>query len=65
MGYDNDCTGASVGSILGALLTIEKIDKKWYEPFHNEIHTYIRGYETLKITELVDKLIKVYHQENN
>ncbi len=60
MGYDNDCTGASVGSILGALLTIDQIDKKWYEPFHNEIHTYIRGYETLKITELVDKLIKVY-----
>ena len=65
MGYDNDCTGASVGSILGALLTIEKIDKKWYEPFHNEIHTYIRGYETLKITELVNKITKVYHQEKN
>lgn len=56
MGYDNDCTGASVGSIMGAYLKIENIDKKWYECFNDTIHTYIRGYETIKISDLIDIL---------
>jgi ADP-ribosylglycohydrolase len=28
MAYDNDCTAATVGSVLGAYLGIEAIDKK-------------------------------------
>jgi len=64
MGYDNDCTGASVGSILGANISIENIDKKWYECFNDEIHTYIRGYETMKISTLVDTLIQIYQKNS-
>lgn len=56
MGYDNDCTGASVGSIIGAILTVNSIDKKWYKPFNNEIHTYIRGYETISIDNLIEMI---------
>lgn len=56
MGYDNDCTGASVGSIIGAILTHNGIDEKWYKPFNNEIHTYIRGYETISIDNLIEMI---------
>ena len=59
MGYDNDCTGASVGSIIGAILTANSIDKKWYKPFNNEIHTYIRGYESLSIDNLIEMIKKI------
>ena len=59
MGYDNDCTGASVGSIFGACYGINSIDEKWYKNFNNEIHTYIRGYESLKITEYVDLIMEI------
>lgn len=54
IGYDNDCTGASVGSILGAIISINSIDEKWYKPFNDTIHTYIRGYEEIKISTLID-----------
>ena len=37
-----DCTGASVDSILGAIISINSIDEKWYKPFNDMIHTYIR-----------------------
>ena len=59
MGYDNDCTGASVGSIIGAILTANSIDKKWYKPFNNEIHTYIRGYESLSIDNFIEMINKI------
>ena len=59
MGYDNDCTGASVGSIIGAILTHNGIDEKWYKPFNNEIHTYIRGYETISIDNLIEMIKKI------
>ena len=53
MGYDNDCTGASVGSMLGAYLTIDKIDPRWYKCFNDEVHTYIRGHEKISISKLL------------
>ena len=59
MGYDNDCTGASVGSIIGAILTANSIDKKWYKPFNDEIHTYIRGYESLSIDNFIEMIKKI------
>ena len=56
MGYDNDCTGASVGSILGAIISIKNIDEKWYKNFNNTIHTYIRGYESITINQLIEMI---------
>ena len=59
MGYDNDCTGASVGSIMGANLSLRGISKEWYEPFNNNIHTYIRGYESISIDKLIEMIKNV------
>ena len=38
-GYDTDCTGATVGSILGIVLGKEKLPKKWIEPLGDKITT--------------------------
>ena len=60
MGLDNDCNGASLGSILGAILTNRGIDSKWYKNFNDTIHTYIKGYEVLSLNEFIDKTYNLY-----
>lgn len=60
MGLDNDCNGASIGSILGAILKIDKIPTKWYEKFNDCVHTYIKGYEVLSIEDFIDKTYNLY-----
>ena len=61
MGLDNDCNGASLGSILGAILKIDKIHEKWYKNFNDCIHTYIRGYEVLSLDGFIDKTYNLYN----
>ncbi|MDO4940953.1 MAG: ADP-ribosylglycohydrolase family protein [Erysipelotrichaceae bacterium] len=37
-GWDTDCNCGNVGSILGALLGIDNIDKKWIEPINDIVN---------------------------
>ena len=43
MGYDNDCTGATAGSIVGAVIGKGGIPAHWYEPFQNRMQCYLNG----------------------
>ena len=59
IGLDNDCTGATVGSIAGACLGFEAIPKYWYENFNNTVATYLTGYETLALDDVIERFIKL------
>lgn len=59
IGLDNDCNGATVGSIVGANVKIDNIEKHWYKNFDNTIYTYIKGYEKVKITDILADLTKI------
>ena len=56
MGYDNDCTAATVGSILGAVIGIDRIPAYWYECFNNTVRTYMIGRTTYAIDEVAADL---------
>lgn len=43
MGFDNDCTGATAGSIVGAVIGKSGIPSHWYEPFQNRMQCYLKG----------------------
>ncbi|HZG86021.1 ADP-ribosylglycohydrolase family protein [Paenibacillus sp.] len=43
MGMDNDCTGATAGSIVGAVIGKKNIPEHWYKPFNNRMHNYLNG----------------------
>ena len=58
MGMDNDCTTATAGSILGAVIGIENIDEKWYKPFNNIIDSYLKGIDNFAIDDTVERFIK-------
>jgi ADP-ribosylglycohydrolase len=40
MGMDNDCTGATAGSIVGAVIGKNNLPKHWYENFNNRMHSF-------------------------
>ncbi|MFW6308906.1 MAG: ADP-ribosylglycohydrolase family protein [bacterium] len=55
MGYDNDCTAATAGSIFGAVHGINNIPEYWYKNFNNQVITYIKGKEDFAIDDLVKR----------
>ena len=59
MGYDNDCTAASVGSILGALCGKRNIPQYLYEPFHNTVDTYLTGVSPFQLDQMADRFLKL------
>ncbi len=59
MGLDNDCTAATAGSILGAVIGAGNIPGHWWKPFRNRTRTYIRDHEWFKNTEIVERFMSV------
>lgn len=59
MGYDNDCTGATAGSICGAMLGAKRLPKKWTQPLGDDVATYIRSHEHLRSSNLADRFLKI------
>ncbi len=57
-GFDTDCNGATVGSVLGMRNGAATIEKKWLKPINDTIHTSIFGVGTVKISDLVEKTLK-------
>ncbi len=55
IGLDNDCTGATVGSIVGAYLGLDNIPEHWYKNFNDTVRTYIRGYDHLSIADVIER----------
>ena len=58
MGLDNDCTAATAGSTVGAIVGTSGIPERWHRRFNNRIHTYIRGHGAVEISDLVDRYTK-------
>lgn len=57
MSGDNDCTGATVGSILGAIIGFHKIEPQWIRPFQGRMHVYLNEIpEYLDIEEVCCRL---------
>ena len=57
-GFDTDCNGATVGSVLGMRNGISGIPKEWSEPVHGTLQTTILGMDKIPVTELVDVTMK-------
>ena len=55
MGLDNDCTGATVGSLFGAVHGFDSIDKIWYEKFNNKIHSYLNDKPVFEIDDVLKR----------
>ena len=52
-GFDTDCNGATVGSVLGMANGIESISECWKKPINNTLHTSIFGVGTVRISDCI------------
>lgn len=58
-GWDTDCTGATAGSIVGAMLGADRLPTRWIRPLHNRLHSIVAGYADLPITDVADKALAI------
>lgn len=59
MAYDNDCTTATVGSVLGAYHGFSQIDTKWYKPWNNKILSYLNGIESFALDDIINRFLQI------
>ncbi len=58
MGLDNDCTAATAGSIVGAVVGKSGVPKQWYEPFKNSVFTYLIGHPEFAIDDIIERFVR-------
>ena len=58
-GVDTDCTGATAGSIMGAILGAKRLPEKWVAPFDDKLTTYLKGREVHSISDLARRCCTV------
>lgn len=56
-GWDTDCNGATVGSILGTILGYERIPDKWSAPLNNRVRSSLRGFDNSSIEDLAVRTV--------
>jgi ADP-ribosylglycohydrolase len=59
MGLDCDCTAATAGSLLGAVIGAKGIPQYWVAPFRNKVRTYLTGHEKFTNSDIVARFVKV------
>jgi len=57
-GFDTDCNGATVGSILGMRDGVSTISDEWTKPLNDTLDTSIFGVGKVKITDIVEATMK-------
>ena len=57
-GFDTDCNGATVGSVLGMAKGMDGIEDVWKKPINDTLHTTIFGVGTVKISNCVKQTLK-------
>ena len=63
MGLDNDCTGATAGSIMGAVAGKKGIEEHWYKNFNNKVRTYINGMPEFSVDDVVNRFVKLAEKQ--
>ena len=58
-GWDTDCNGATVGSIIGTILGAKRLPGKWIAPLNNRIRSSLKGFDNVSIDEVVYRTAKL------
>ena len=58
MGMDNDCTAATAGSIVGAIVGKSGIPEHWYRNFNDTVHSYLIGHKEFSISDLLKRFAR-------
>lgn len=61
-GWDTDCNGATVGSIVGAMAGATALPSTWVSPLHNTLNSAIAGYHPIAIDECARRSLAIIEQ---
>jgi hypothetical protein len=61
-GWDTDCNGATVGSILGASLGAHALPAEWIEPLHDTLYADLHGFHPIAISECARRSYAVFQR---
>ncbi|MFA7123007.1 MAG: ADP-ribosylglycohydrolase family protein [Candidatus Delongbacteria bacterium] len=61
-GWDTDCNGATVGSVIGAFIGAKAIPGHWKEPLNDTLYSFIPGFHPISINECSGRSVKVFNK---
>ena len=59
-GFDTDCNGATVGSIMGMMLGAKALPTQWTGRLNNTLKTSLRGHDTVAITDIAERTFELH-----
>jgi ADP-ribosylglycohydrolase len=59
-GWDTDCNGATVGSIMGASLGANALPSSWIDPLNDTLYADLHGFHPISISECADRSFRVF-----
>lgn len=63
--FDTDCNGATVGSIVGAMLGAKRLPERWTAPVHDTLETGVAGYHRVRVADLARETMGVIERVRN
>jgi len=61
-GVDTDCTGATAGSIVGAMLGAKRLPRKWTRPLGDRAESYIIGHRRWRSSDVARRFCRIAAQ---
>ncbi len=58
-GFDTDCNGATVGSVLGLMLGAGRIPEYWVAPLQDTLLTGVAGYHRVSLTQMARETLEL------
>ncbi len=58
-GWDTDCNGATVGSIVGAMLGHQKLPNKWIAPLNDTLRSGMVGYDPIPLSQCAQRSVDI------
>lgn len=62
--FDTDCNGATVGSIVGAVLGRKALPAPWADVIHDTLHTGVAGYHVVKLADMARETLQLIEKVN-
>jgi ADP-ribosylglycohydrolase len=63
-GWDTDCNGATVGSIMGAMLGANQLPPHWIKPLNDTLYSEVYGFHPITISECARRSFEVFKKIN-
>jgi len=58
-GWDTDCTGATAGSIFGAMHGADALPAQWIQPLNDLVRSSIMGFDRSRLSDLAARSLRL------